>query len=422
MEAMGLAYVALGMLAGASLGWALARSRTMSETNSVEEELIRAKALLEVGSKSEEKTHQQMLDGFRIAAGEAFSKAVETADKQKESSFKKATEDLRQDLGGYIEAIQDAKEKDIARVATLGAKVDNVSALGTSLAQETRELTMALRGDSQAQGAWGEVVVENLLQSMGFVEGRDYIKQEWDKGKNGEKGKRADFILKLPENRQVVIDSKVSLTAYTEFVNAEDDATSDSAMKAHCRSIREHSKKLATKNYEDMEGYNTPDFVLMVVPLEGAFIDAMRADQNLYEDLLVDRRVKVVSGSSLMLTLMLIQELWKREKQTSNQKEIVERGGRLHDKVVLFLETFTALGYELGQATDAYEKALEQLSSGSGNVIRQTEMLKELGSKTKKDLREKSGLRSLAERAEEEESFPESSSEDHDRLGEAQIQ
>ena len=419
---MGLAYVALGMLAGASLGWALARSRTMSETNSVEEELIRAKALLEVGSKSEEKTHQQMLDGFRIAAGEAFSKAVETADKQKESSFKKATEDLRQDLGGYIEAIQDAKEKDIARVATLGAKVDNVSALGTSLAQETRELTLALRGDSQAQGAWGEVVVENLLQSMGFVEGRDYIKQEWDKGKNGEKGKRADFILKLPENRQVVIDSKVSLTAYTEFVNAEDDATSDSAMKAHCRSIREHSRKLATKNYEDMEGYNTPDFVLMVVPLEGAFIDAMRADQNLYEDLLLDRRVKVVSGSSLMLTLMLIQELWKREKQTSNQKEIVERGGRLHDKVVLFLETFTALGYELGQATDAYEKALEQLSSGSGNVIRQTEMLKELGSKAKKDLREKSGLRSLAERAEEEESFPESSSEEHDRLGEAQIQ
>ena len=422
MEAMGLAYVALGMLAGASLGWALARSRAMSETNSVEEELIRAKALLEVGSKSEEKTHQQMLDGFRIAAGEAFSKAVETADKQKESSFKKATEDLRQDLGGYIEAIQDAKEKDIPRVATLGAKVDNVSALGTSLAQETRELALALRGDSQAQGAWGEVVVENLLQSMGFVEGRDYVKQEWDKGKNGEKGKRADFILKLPENRQVVIDSKVSQTAYTEFVNAEDDATSDSAMKAHCRSIREHSKKLASKNYEDMEGYNTPDFVLMVVPLEGAFIDAMRADQNLYEDLLVDRRVKVVSGSSLMLTLMLIQELWKREKQTSNQKEIVERGGRLHDKVVLFLETFTALGYELGQATDAYEKALEQLSSGSGNVIRQTEMLKELGSKTKKDLREKSGLRSLAERAEEEESFPASSSEDHDRLGEAQIQ
>ena len=194
-------------------------------------------------------------------------------------------------------------------------------------------------------------------------------------------------------------------------------------MKAHCRSIREHSKKLASKNYEEMEGYNTPDFVLMVVPLEGAFIDAMRGDPLLFQDLVANRRVKVVSGSTLMLTLMLIQELWKRENQSNNQQKIVERAGKLHDKVVLFLESFSAVGYELGQASDAYERAMEQLSSGTGNVIRQTEILKELGAKTKKDLREKSGLRSLAERAEdEEESLPEAASEDHDSLGEAPVQ
>ena len=347
--------------------------------------------------------------------------AVEAAEKQKESSFKKVTDDLTKSIGGYISAIQEAKEKDIQRSAKLGEKVDNVSSLGTTLAHETRELTLALRGDSQAQGAWGEVVVENLLQSMGFVEDRDYVKQEWDRGKDGEKGKRADFILKLPENRQVVIDSKVSLTAYTEYVNAENESASESAMKAHCRSIRDHCKKLVSKNYEEMEGYNTPDFVLMVVPLEGAFIDAMRSDQLLFQDLVANRRVKVVSGSTLMLTLMLIQELWKREKQSKNQQKIVERAGKLHDKVVLFLESFSAVGYELGQASDAYERAMEQLSSGTGNVIRQTEMLKELGAKTKKDLREKSGLRSLAERSEEE-SLPEAASEDHDSLGEAPIQ
>jgi len=170
-----------------------------------------------------------------------------------------------------------------------------------------------------------------------------------------------------------------------------------------------------------MEGYNTPDFVLMVVPLEGAFIDAMREDPMLFQDLVANRRVKVVSGSTLMLTLMLIQELWKREKQSKNQQKIVERAGKLHDKVVLFLESFSAVGYELGQASDAYERAMEQLSSGTGNVIRQTEMLKELGAKTKKDLREKSGLRSLAERAEEE-SLPEAASEGHDSLGEAPVQ
>ena len=421
MEVLGLAYIALGLLAGASFGWALARTKSTEASNSAEEELIRARALLEAGSKAEERVREQMLDGFKLAAGEAFSLAVEAADKQKESSFKKATDDLTNSIGEYISAIQEAKEKDIQRAAKLGEKVDNVSSLGTTLAHETRELTLALRGDSQAQGAWGEVVVENLLQSMGFVEDRDYVKQEWDRGKDGEKGKRADFILKLPENRQVVIDSKVSLTAYTEYVNAEDESVSESAMKAHCRSIREHSKKLASKNYEEMEGYNTPDFVLMVVPLEGAFIDAMRDDPMLFQDLVANRRVKVVSGSTLMLTLMLIQELWKREKQSKNQQKIVERAGKLHDKVVLFLESFSAVGYELGQASDAYERAMEQLSSGTGNVIRQTEMLKELGAKTKKDLREKSGLRSLAERAEEE-SLPEAASEGHDSLGEAPVQ
>ncbi len=421
MEVLGIAYIALGLLAGASFGWALARTKSTEASNSAEEELIRARALLEAGSKAEERVREQMLDGFKLAAGEAFSLAVEAADKQKESSFKKATDDLTNSIGEYISAIQEAKEKDIQRAAKLGEKVDNVSSLGTTLAHETRELTLALRGDSQAQGAWGEVVVENLLQSMGFVEDRDYVKQEWDRGKDGEKGKRADFILKLPENRQVVIDSKVSLTAYTEYVNAEDESVSESAMKAHCRSIREHSKKLASKNYEEMEGYNTPDFVLMVVPLEGAFIDAMRDDPMLFQDLVANRRVKVVSGSTLMLTLMLIQELWKREKQSKNQQKIVERAGKLHDKVVLFLESFSAVGYELGQASDAYERAMEQLSSGTGNVIRQTEMLKELGAKTKKDLREKSGLRSLAERAEEE-SLPEAASEGHDSLGEAPVQ
>ena len=423
MEVLGLAYVVLGLLVGASFGWALARTKSASESSIAEEELIRARALLEEGSKSQEKVREQMLDGFKLAAGEAFSLAVETADKQKESSFKKATDDLTNSIGEYITAIQDAKEKDIQRTAKLGEKVDNVSSLGTTLAHETRELALALRGDSQAQGAWGEVVVENLLQSMGFVKDRDYVKQEWDRGKGGERGKRADFILKLPENRQIVIDSKVSLTAYTEYVNAEDESVSDSAMKAHCRSIREHSKKLASKNYEEMEGYNTPDFVLMVVPLEGAFIDAMRGDPLLFQDLVANRRVKVVSGSTLMLTLMLIQELWKRENQSNNQQKIVERAGKLHDKVVLFLESFSAVGYELGQASDAYERAMEQLSSGTGNVIRQTEILKELGAKTKKDLREKSGLRSLAERAEdEEESLPETASEDHDSLGEAPVQ
>jgi|TARA_B110000196_G_C21090606_1_gene637376 DNA recombination protein RmuC len=356
-----------------------------------------------LGALTDEKDtmQKQMQNAFEVAAANAFKTAVENADGQKGMEFKKATDELSKSMSGYIDAIKDADKADSLRVLGLEKEIGAMSKLGITLADETRELTLALRGDSQAQGAWGEVVVENLLQSMGFIERRDYVKQLSETGEDG-KRKRTDFILNLPDKRQVVIDSKVSLTAYTEYVNAEDEEEAISAMKAHCTSIRRHAQSLASKNYQHMESINTLDFVLMVVPLESAFIDAMRADPSLYDDLVGDRRVKIVSGSSFMLALLLIQELWKRENQSRNQIELMERGGHLHDKVVTFLESFTTVGFELGQAKAAYDEAETQLTSGNGNVIRQTEMLRDLGAKVKKDLRDKSGVRLLAEEAEEE--------------------
>ncbi len=344
---------------------------------------------------------KQMQNAFEVAAAKAFKTAVDNADQEKESSFSVATKQLSESMNDYIKAIQDAEKADIKRAADLSNEVTNVNKLGLTLAEETRELSLALRGDPQAQGAWGEVVVESLLQSMGFVEGRDYTKQFSETGAD-RKRKQPDFVLNLPDNRQVVIDSKVSITAYTEYVSTGDEGEAIIAMKNHCDSIRNHAKKLASKNYEHMESIHTLDFVLMLVPLESAFIDAMRSDASLYEDLVGDRRVKVVSGSTIMLALLLIKELWNRENQSRNQIELMERGGLLHDKVVTFLESFTTVGFELGQAKAAYDEAEDQLTSGTGNVIRQTELLRILGAKVKKDLRSKSGVRRLAEEAEEE--------------------
>jgi len=399
---MEIVFVVVGILVGAAIGWLIARQSKESDTEEVEAELIKTKALLEAKDTAIEETKKQMLDSYKIAAADAFRKAVREADEEKESAFSGATDALSKSMKEYMKAMRDAEKEDIKRATNLQGRIDNVATLGNTLSKDTRELTLALRGDSRAQGAWGEVVVENLLQSMGFVEDRDYIKQLSETSEDGTR-KRTDFVLNLPDNRQVVLDSKVSLTAYTEYVNAENDEDSTSAMKAHCKSIRNHAAGLASKNYEHMESIHTLDFVLMVVPLEGAFIDAMRADPSLYEDLVKNRRVKIVSGTSLMLTLMLIQELWNRERQTKNQAELVNRAGELHDKVVLFLESFTQIGFEIGQASDAYKVARGRLTTGPGNVIRQTEMLKELGAKTKKELREKSGIRALAEEAEEEE-------------------
>ncbi|MDP7043420.1 MAG: DNA recombination protein RmuC [Candidatus Thalassarchaeaceae archaeon] len=388
-----LAVIAAGI--GIAIGW-LVNSKNLIERVS------RAEATVEAERATNEERLKQMQLSFEKAATEAFKTAVKKADDEKESSFSDATKALSNDLNEYAKAIQSAKEADIKRAAQLGEKVDNVSKLGISLADETRELTLALRGDSQAQGAWGEVAVENLLQNMGFVEGRDYIKQLSETNEDRTR-KRTDFILNLPNNRQIVIDSKVSLTAYTEYVkytNEGDQDAANAAIQAHCKSIANHAKNLASKNYEHMEAINSLDFVLMVIPIQSAFEDAMRADTGLYADVVGDRRVKVVSGVSFMLALQLIQEMWARENQTRNQIEIVKRGGSLHDKIVTFLESFTTVGFEIGQAKNAYDQARNQLVEGPGNVVRQTEILRDLGVKSKKELRNKSGVKSLAEEAE----------------------
>ena len=397
--------ITIAVLITAGVVWKIMSERAarMVEEARSQSEVKVATSEARLSALTEEKgtMQEQMKNAFEVAAANAFKTAVENADEEKEGSFSEAIGVLSESMVGYMEAIQRAKEEDIERAATLGERVGNIGELGITLAEETRELSLALRGDSQAQGAWGEVVVENLLQSMGFIEGRDYVKQLSETGED-KKRKRTDFILNLPDNRQVVIDSKVSLSAYTESVNADEGEDKISAMKKHCKSIRKHAGDLASKNYEHMESIHTLDFVLMLVPLESAYIDAMRADPELYEDLVGNRRVKVVSGSTIMLALLLIQELWKRENQSRNQMELLQRAGSIHDKVTLFLESFTEVGFELGQARRAYDKARSRLTDGRGNVIRQTEEMAALGAKVKKDLREKSGVRKLAEEAEEE--------------------
>jgi len=397
--------ITIAVLITAGIVWKIMSeqaARMVEEARSQSEvKVATSEARLGALTDEKETMQREMQNAFELAAAEAFKTAVENADEEKEGSFSEATRVLSESMVGYMEAIQRAKEEDIARAATLGERVGNIGDLGITLAEETRELSLALRGDSQAQGAWGEVVVENLLQSMGFIEGRDYVKQLSETGEDKTR-KRTDFILNLPDNRQVVIDSKVSLSAYTESVNADEGEDKISAMKKHCNSIRKHAGDLASKNYEHMESIHTLDFVLMLVPLESAYIDAMKADPGLYEDLVGNRRVKVVSGSTIMLALLLIQELWKRENQSRNQMELLQKAGSIHDKVTLFLESFTEVGFELGQARAAYDRARDRLTDGRGNVIRQTEQMAELGAKVKKDLREKSGVKKLAEEAEEE--------------------
>ncbi len=402
-QVLTLSVAALAALITAGIVWAILSQRTARMVEAAKADSAVALAAAEAREATLAETaserETQMKNAFEITATNALKIALQDAEEQKVQSFSTATDALSKSMKDYVEALDKVEKAGISRNAELRTEVTNVSNLGMELAQETRDLTRALKGDSQAQGAWGEVIVENLLQSMGFTEGRDYSKQISETAEDKTR-KRTDFVLNLPDNRQVVIDSKVSLTAYEAYVNAEDDQAAEVALKSHCDSIRKHAKGLASKNYEHMESIHTLDFVLMVVPLEGAFIAAMHANPELYQDLTENRRVKVVSGSTITLALLLIQEIWKRENQTRNQILLLERAGHLHDKMVGFAESFTTIGYEINQARAAYDTAFDRLTGGTGNVIWQTEQMRELGAKAKKDLRAKSGVRILAEEAE----------------------
>ncbi|MFL2973396.1 MAG: hypothetical protein CND89_04430 [Marine Group II euryarchaeote MED-G38] len=340
-----------------------------------------------------------MSNSFKLIAQQAFEDVKSKAEKEKKEEFKRVTDDFSMVLKEYKKSMDAIELSMINRESALREKVENVSKLGLKLSDDTQDLTRALKGDNKSQGAWGEVVVENLLQSMGFVSERDYVKQYSETAIDNTR-KRADFVIYLPDDKQVVIDSKVSLKAYNEFVNTDDEVVSKASMERLCLSIRKHASELSNKNYQHMESIQTLDFVLMVVPLESAYIAALHHDPSLYNDMIGNRRVKIVSGTTIMLALILIQELWKRENQSKNQIQLVERAGALHDQVVLFLESFTAVGFEIKQASEKFEEAEKRLVEGKGNVLRQTEMLSRLGAKNKKDLREKSGLRKLAEQAE----------------------
>ena len=326
-----------------------------------------------------------MKDTFSLLAKTAFDEAVAKADSEKTSSFNDATVTLSKALKDYSENINQIEAKSLERGTRLEERINQVSQLGIELSDQTSNLTRALKADSQAQGAWGELVLENLLQSLGFKKGKDYFTQSSFQQSDGSRPK-TDFIVQLPENRQIIIDSKVSLTAWERYVNAENDKDMEDAMKEHCSSIRSHAKGLASKNYQSIEGINTVDFVLMYVPLESAFSAAMRMNPDLYMEFAKDNHVRVVTGSTIVTTLMLIKEIWKRESHTKNQQRLVEETGKLYDKIVLFLDAFQDVGKELNQASNAYEKALDRLSEGSGNVIRRSENLKVLGAKVTKEI------------------------------------
>lgn len=250
------------------------------------------------------------------------------------------------------------------------------------MTREAENLTRALKGDSKAQGAWGEFILESILEKSGLERDREYTVQESFTTTEGRL--RPDVIIRLPEGKHVVIDSKVSLTAYNNFVNASTESDKATALKAHLLSIRQHMRGLGEKNYQHLS-QNGLDFIIMFIPIEPAYILAIQSDRSLYEEAL-ERRIVFVSPTLLIPSLQLIKNVWKQEYQNRHVLDIANKAGDLYDKFVGFTEDLITLGRHLDSSKKFYEESMKKLSFGTGNLVRRTEELKKLGARTSKSL------------------------------------
>lgn len=295
---------------------------------------------------------------------------------------------LSENLKDFKKLVQESYISEGKERHSLGEEVKKLMDLNKVISQETKDLTEALKGSSKQQGDWGEMVLENILEQSGMTKGREYFTQESLRDESGkiiknEDGKimRPDVIVQYPDKRKVIIDSKVSLTAYVEFSSSNGDEEQERALKKHLISINKHIEELNSKSYAE---YGSElDFVMMFIPIEGAYIAAMQGNPNLWNEA-YKKNVLLISPTNLIAALRLIVDMWDRDKQSKNAEEIADRGGKLYEKFVGFLQSMEDLGNALKKSQNSYEKAISQLSEGRGNLVNQAQQLEGLGIKYNK--------------------------------------
>jgi DNA recombination protein RmuC len=292
---------------------------------------------------------------------------------------------FKEKLAEFEQKIDSTNKEQNEGRAALFERLKSLEELNKSLSAEAINLTQALRGDNKAAGDWGEMVLERILQDSGLSEGTHYKLQESFTGDNGRQ--RPDAVIYLPDNKNLIIDSKVSLKAYSDWAGASDDAERDRHRKEHFTSVKSHMAGLVSRKYTDIEGLSTPDFIIMFIPNDAAFMLALQHDRTLY-DQAYKQRVTIVGPSNLMAVMMTIDHLWKQENQRKNMLEIAARGEALLDKFSGFIESMDEIGNRLGQAEKAYVDAKTKLYTGNGSLVRQATMLRDLGVKAKKQLPE----------------------------------
>lgn len=370
--------------------WRIADHRTQ-RILCLETEKARLETTLDMERKASEERMRLLHDNearfkeqFENLANRILEEKGKTIGEQQRERMSGLLQPLKEQLEAFRKRVDEVHEQGTAQSARLIEQVRQLQELSNKVSDEANHLAKAIKGDSKTQGDWGELIVERIFEASGLTPDREYEVQPTYRDEDGQL-KRPDFLVKLTNGKAIIVDSKVSLKAYEQYVNASTDEERQAALKDHVQSLRRHIAELDAKDYTGWLGNNSLDFVLMCVPLEPAYQTAMQADMNLWHDT-ASTRVVLTGPTTLMITLKLIAQIWRRENENRNAERIADRAGRLYDQVALIAEAMQSARSKLGSASDAFDLVMRRLKEGRGNLINRVEELRSLGAKVSKQL------------------------------------
>lgn len=327
---------------------------------------------------------KQLNQDFQLIANKILKDNTEDFSKTHKKELDNILSPLKEKIKAFEESVEKKYENENKERTTLKAEIQQLMQLNQTLNEQAQNLTNALKGESKTRGNWGELVLERVLESSGLIEGEEYITQHSDTNTEG-KRIQPDVVILLPDEKHLIIDSKVSLVAYDNYISAEDEGEKEKHLKLHSTSVKNHVAQLSEKNYTGGKKLNSPDFVLLFMPIEPAFSLAIQNDPNLFA-YAWERKVVIVSPTTLLATLRTIASVWKNEKFTRNVQEIQDKAGALYDKFVGFLDDMAKIDRGLSSAREAYDGAFNKLREGKGNIVGRVERIKELGANSKKEI------------------------------------
>lgn len=329
-----------------------------------------------------ENSKEQLTVAFKNIANEIFEDKSKKFEANSKANLSSVLNPLQEKITQFEKRVEETYDKESKERFSLAREIKGLQELNTRISEEAVNLTNALKGDNKTQGNWGELVLETILERSGLVKGREYDVQVSLKSEDGAKF-QPDVIVHLPESRDIVIDSKVSLKAWDAYSSSEDPAVKAELLKQHIQSMRSHVKLLSEKDYQNLIGINSLDYVFLFMPIEAAYGAAMQQDAELFQ-YAFERNIIFVVPTTLLTSLRTVQNLWRLAQQNQNAQEIASKAGALYDKFVAFVEDVDEIGNKIDASKRSFEKAHNKLTSGRGNLVRRAESLKKLGAKTAK--------------------------------------